>query len=124
MNRQFERPTGCSAVRDPKLPAAVAQVVRSPAQPLDAETRALMETRFNYNFSTVRVHADSNAAESTREVNARAYTVGPDIVFGPGEYHPRAREGQRILAHEIAHVVQQSRGGNAPVPRFDSELEL
>jgi hypothetical protein len=64
-------------------------------------TRALMEPRFGHDFSRVRVHTDGRAAESARAVNALAYTVGTDVVFDSGR-------GQRLLAHELGHVVQQS----------------
>jgi hypothetical protein len=88
----------------------VHEVLRSPGQPLDANTRAFMEPRFGHDFSRVRVHSDASAAESARAVNALAYTVGQDIVFEAGRYAPGASEGRRLLAHELTHVVQQ---GNA-----------
>jgi hypothetical protein len=72
-----------------------------------------MEHRFGHDFGHVRVHADARAADSAQAVNALAYTVGDDIVFGQGRYRPRSRAGQRLLAHELAHTVQQSRGTGA-----------
>lgn len=75
---------------------------------LDASTRDYFEPRFGYNFSGVRVHTGDAAAEAARAVQARAYTVGPDIVFGGGEYQPTSGEGRWLIAHELAHVVQQS----------------
>jgi hypothetical protein len=66
-----------------------------------------MEPRFGHDFSRVRVHTDSKAAESARAVNALAYTVGRDVVFGAGQHVPGTSAGQRLLAHELAHVVQQ-----------------
>jgi hypothetical protein len=90
------------------VPPSVHDVLSSPGQPLDAETRAFMEPRFGHDFSAVRVHTDGRAAESARAVNALAYTVGRDVVFGGGEYKPRTSEGKRLLAHELTHVVQQS----------------
>ncbi|MGB9632210.1 MAG: DUF4157 domain-containing protein [Chloroflexaceae bacterium] len=89
------------------MPPIVHEVLRSPGQPLDAETRAFMEPRFGHDFSRVRVHTDARAAESARAVNALAYTVGRDVVFGAGQYAPGASAGRRLLAHELAHVVQQ-----------------
>ena len=89
-------------------PPIVHDVLRSPGRPLDAATRSFMEPRFGHDFGKVRVHADERAAESARAVNALAYTVGPDIVFGAGRYTPGSRGGQELLAHELAHVVQQS----------------
>jgi len=82
-----------------------------------------MEKRFNYDFSTVRVHDNSQAADSARDVNARAYTVGSDIVFGADQYQPHASDGQRLVAHELAHVIQQRRGTQVPAPIADSSIE-
>jgi hypothetical protein len=91
-------------------PPIVHEVLRSPGQPLDAETRAFMEPRFGHDFSQVRVHTDAKAAESARAVNALAYTVGRDVVFGTGQYMPGTSGGKRLLAHELTHVVQQDGG--------------
>src|SRR6185437_8114002 len=77
-------------------------------QPLDRDTRAFMEPRFGHDFSKVRVHCDSRAAQSADAVNARAYAVGDDIVFGRGEYAPESAQGKSLMAHELAHVVQHS----------------
>ncbi|MGH2354072.1 MAG: eCIS core domain-containing protein [Chloroflexota bacterium] len=92
------------------LPAAVEDTLLSPGQPLEPATRARMEARFGHNFGQVRVHADARAAGSARAVNALAYTVGRDVVFGAGQYAPGTRTGQRLIAHELAHVVQQASG--------------
>ena len=73
-----------------------------------------MESRFGHDFSTVRVHSDAAAEQSARDVNAHAYTVGHDIVFGAGQFGPGTREGQRLIAHELAHVVQQSGATGMP----------
>jgi hypothetical protein len=89
-------------------PPIVHEVLRSAGQPLDAETRAFMEPRFGHDFGNVRVHTDRLASRSAEAVAARAYTVGPDVVFKQGEYAPDTLEGRRILAHELSHVVQQS----------------
>jgi len=67
-----------------------------------------MEPRFGHDFSRVRVHADASAAEAAHGVNAQAFTVGNDIVFGAGRYHPSTSQGKLLLAHELTHVVQQS----------------
>ncbi len=145
-----------------QVPDIVYDVLRSPGQPLDNETRAFFEPRFSrdlgqrepklmpkpaqsglrvgsvddplereadhiaagvltryvdqpaarvgYDFSQVRVHADSKAADSARAVGALAYTVGRDVVFGAGQYAPQTSEGRRLLAHELAHTVQQTNG--------------
>jgi hypothetical protein len=90
-----------------EAPAAVKEVVRSPGQPLDAVTRAFMEPRFGHDFGGVRVHRDASAAQSADAVNARAYALGNDIVFGRGEYDPGTAQGSALIAHELAHVIQQ-----------------
>ena len=87
-----------------EVPPIVHEVLRSPGQPLGAETRAFMEPRFSHDFSRVRVHTDAKAAESARSVNALAYTVGRNVVFGEGHYAPGARTGRSILAHELVHI--------------------
>ncbi len=94
-------------------------------QPLDAGTRAFMEPRFGHDFSGIRVYTDQRAADSAQSMNALAYTVGQDVVFGAGQYTPSTCQGQRLLAHELAHIVQQSRGGPRPVlnPAADYERD-
>jgi len=89
------------------MPPIVHEVLRSPGQPLDPATRAFMEPRFGHDFSQVRVHNDARAAESARAVNAQAYTVGRDVVFGTGRYALQTGDGRKLMAHEMAHVVQQ-----------------
>jgi len=86
----------------------VQDVLSSPGQALDPATSRFMENRFGHDFSGVRVHTDNRAAESARSVNALAYTVGRDVVFGAGQYSPQSFSGRRLLAHELAHVVQQA----------------
>jgi hypothetical protein len=80
---------------------------RGGGRPLDASVRSFFEPRFGYVFDQVRVHTDERAAESAQAVNALAYTVGHDIVFGAGHYAPDTTEGRRLIAHELTHVVQQ-----------------
>jgi hypothetical protein len=93
---------------------SVYEVLRSPGQLLDSATRAFMESRFGHDFSRVRIHSDPTAAQSAQGVNAYAYTVGNNIVFGTGQFAPRTHKGRRLIAHELTHVVQQSglRGNN------------
>lgn len=92
------------------VPPVVYDVLSSSGQPLDTETRAFMEPRFGHDFSQVRVHTDEKAAESAQAVNALAYTVGRDVVFGAGQFAPMTYEGQRLLTHELTHVIQQEQG--------------
>ncbi len=89
------------------VPSSVQDALSAPGQPLDAKTRRLFEPRFGYDFSAVRVHTDERAAESAREVNALAYTVGREMVFARDQFRSTTAEGRRLLAHELAHVVQQ-----------------
>lgn len=88
-------------------PPIVHDVLRSPGQRLDAATRSFFEPRFGHDFSKVRIHSDARANESARSVNALAYTVGRDVVFGAAQYAPGTATGNALLAHELTHVVQQ-----------------
>jgi len=90
-----------------EVPSIVHDVLDSPGKPLDTSARAMFEPRFGQDFSQVRVHTDAKAAESARQVDALAYTVGKNVVFGNGQYVPGTSSGTRLLAHELAHVVQQ-----------------
>jgi outer membrane protein OmpA-like peptidoglycan-associated protein len=90
---------------------AVDAVLTSDGQPLESSTRESMEALFNEDFSNVRVHTDAEAAESARSVNALAYTAGEDVVFGSSQYKPHSKEGHELLAHELAHTVQQRNAG-------------
>ena len=101
-----KQPAGLqSAVSE--APAVVHEVLRSPGQPLDAAARAYFEPRFGHRFGDVRIHADARAAESARSIDAAAYTVATHVAFDAGRYEPHALQGRRLLAHELAHVVQQ-----------------
>src|SRR5215831_13441765 len=93
-------------------PLAIGEVVsggvNSSSQSLDSETRAFMEMQFGFDFGDVRIHSNSLAAESSEAIDAHAYTLGQDIVFGEGEYSPNSSDGRKLLAHELTHVVQQA----------------
>jgi hypothetical protein len=84
---------------------------------LSAQLRSRMESGFGANFANVRVHADTHAAQLSYELDAHAFTYGNDIFFGAGEFQPATPPGQRLLAHELAHVVQQMRGPGERVDR-------
>jgi Domain of unknown function (DUF4157) len=90
-----------------QAPPIVHEVLSSAGKPLDEATRRFMEPRFGHDFSRVRVHTDSRAAESARAVNALAYTVGHNVVFDTGNYAPGTMLGDALLAHELTHTVQQ-----------------
>lgn len=100
-------------------PSVAPEIPGSSGQPLDPATRALMEPRFGHDFGRVRVHANGRAAESAAAVDAVAYTVGHDIVFGTGQYAPGSAHGRSLLAHELAHVVQQPPGRLSRKPDTD-----
>lgn len=104
-----------------RAPSIVSEVVESSGQPLDSGVRRTMESRFGGGFGSVTVHSGARAARSADAVNARAYTVGNDIVFNTGEYAPDSSEGRWMLAHELAHVKQHSvsPGGRDETPRLD-----
>src|SRR5260370_2726584 len=74
---------------------------------LDGSVRAQMESAFGVDFSHVRIHTDTSAAVLSEHLNARAFTIGRDVAFGPGEYQPGTLVGDSLIAHELAHVVQQ-----------------
>jgi hypothetical protein len=107
LQRAFLSSRGRETETEGEVPPIVHEVLRSPGQPLEPATRAFMESRFGHDFSRVRVHTNSLAARSAEAVAAHAYTVGSDLVFASGRYAPGRRDGQRLLAHELAHVVQQ-----------------
>lgn len=88
----------------------------SGGQPLDPATRAFMEPRFGLDFSQVRVHTGERAAHSARAIQALAYTAGSNVVFGAGQYAPGTYQGQKLLAHELAHTLQQKRVGSNSLP--------
>jgi len=83
--------------------------IKGGGQPLPESTRNFFEPRFGHDFSRVRVHTDSQAAESARAIKARAFTIGQAVVFGAGQYTPESTEGKSLLAHELTHVVQQAK---------------
>lgn len=91
--------------------AAVDAALASPGRPLDPGVRSQMERGFGHDFSGVRVHTDETAAASASALQARAYTHGERIVFARSAYDPSTHEGRELLAHELAHVVQQRAGG-------------
>jgi hypothetical protein len=89
------------------LPPLVDNVLATPGSPLDRRTRAFMEPRFGHDFGDVRVHTDYDAGAAARAVDARAFTVGADVVFAHGQYDPSSFDGKVLLAHELTHVLQQ-----------------
>jgi hypothetical protein len=107
-------------------PPIVHETIQSAGRPLDRETGARMESAFGHNFASVRIHTGAKAAESARAVSALAYTVGDSVVFGAGQYAPHTPRARRLLAHELAHVVQQRKGAveRASEQQLETEGEL
>lgn len=104
------------------VPSVVDESLESPGRPLDSSTRAVMEERFGHDFSQVRVHADGRAADAASAMDARAFTLGRDIVFGRGSWAPQTDRGLQLLAHELVHVIQQRMafGGRTPELQMSS----
>ena len=104
----------------PQVTPAIANSIsalRGGGSPLPEPTRAMFEPRFGADFSRVRIHTDSQAARTASSINARAFTVGPDIAFASGQYSPHSGEGQHLLAHELTHVIQQGSAGSREIHR-------
>jgi hypothetical protein len=101
------------------------QCLQGRGGPLPQPTRAFFESRFGYDFSQVRIHTDTQAAQAAQGINARALTSGQDIVFGHGQFQPQTARGQYLLAHELTHVVQQSRTSTyaSALPMLQRDLD-
>lgn len=84
---------------------------------LPQSERKFFEPRFNRDFSDVRIHTDSRAAQSAQQIDALAYTIDNNIVFNTGQYQPHTDAGRRLIAHELTHVVQQHAPGNHGIQR-------
>lgn len=110
---------------DMRKTASVETAIATLGQPLASDTRQTMERHFGHDFSGVRVHTDAVATDSADIVNAHAYTVGSHIVFGPGQYAPQTAQGRSLLAHELAHVVQQhgASGTTGENPQLEHEAD-
>ena len=106
---QTERASGRTPQVGHSLEAQIHHL-RGGGQPLSAPTCAFFEPRFSYDFSQVRVHTDSKSVEAAGSVNAKAFTIGKDVVFGAGDYSPETLGGRQLLAHELTHVIQQQAG--------------
>jgi len=102
-------------------PPIVHELLNSSPEPMDLQTREFMESRFGHDFSQVRIHADSQADQTSRELNARAFTYGRDIFFRQGEYDSSGARGKTLLAHELTHVLQQD--GTYTSPRVQRQSQ-
>ena len=101
----------CSTCQSPQRPDLKTALATKPSgKPLTPALKEDMQEQFGEDFGGVRVHSDARARETTQQLHADALTVGQDIFFNAGQYDPTSYRGRRILAHELAHVVQQARG--------------
>jgi outer membrane protein OmpA-like peptidoglycan-associated protein len=108
-----------SSVAGAPAPPIVHNVLQSSGQPLDHATRSFMEPRFGHDFGQVRIHTDTRASDSAKAVNALAYTVGTNVVFGAGQYTPASPSGRKLLAHELTHVLQQDNSHRDAIQRAE-----
>jgi Domain of unknown function (DUF4157) len=102
--------------------ASAALSEQGPGRPLDASSRAFMESRFGRNFGSVRIHTDAAAARASRMMSAEAFTVGGDIHFAEGRYRPDTLPGRRLLAHELTHTVQQGGASTGAIARSSDAI--
>ncbi|MGH7576182.1 MAG: DUF4157 domain-containing protein, partial [Longimicrobiales bacterium] len=117
------RPMGHRDSEAEAVPPISGNALTGPGRALEPAVRAYMELRLARDFGRVRVHDHPKAAESARSVGAVAYTIGNDITFDTGRYAPYTPAGLRLLSHELAHVLQQRRGGRSPSPFFGDSLD-
>lgn len=104
----IQRFSGQASEGENAAPPSVDRVLAGSGRPLESPLRQDMEQLFGHDFSGVRVHTGGAAEQSARDVNAHAYTVGNNVVFGTGQFVPGSGEGRKLIAHELTHVVQQS----------------
>ena len=117
---------GASSLGPDEAPPIVHEVLREPGQPIDVAVREDMQGRFGHDLSHIRIHADPRANGSASAIAANAYTVGPHIVFAPGQYSPGSDQGKALLAHELAHTFQQGSHSHVrrqPAPVVPDELQ-
>jgi outer membrane protein OmpA-like peptidoglycan-associated protein len=112
--------SGASHDVSPGIESAL-HTLKGGGHPLPESVRAFFEPRFGYSFADVRIHTDSEAIESAQAVNARASTIGHNVVFGTGQYAPHSEAGKNLLSHELMHVVQQTASGYSALQRQDEE---
>ena len=134
--REEQLRRSCDGLRPSQIPAGghvhprIASAIgaaRGGGQPLEGSTRKRLEARFGESLGDVRLHADSHAEALARSVSARAFTVGSDLFFAAGAYRPGSRDGDKLIAHEVTHAVQQrdaSASGTLSVSAADDAPEL
>ncbi len=120
-NLRMKRAPGAAPEIGPVMQARLGGL-RGSGRPLPPSTRGFFEPRFGYDFSQVRVHTGDPSANLARSINARAFTVGRDIVFGEGEYAPEKGTGRKLLAHELTHTVQQASPGSLATAKLQRTI--
>ncbi|MFO7565649.1 MAG: DUF4157 domain-containing protein [Enhygromyxa sp.] len=104
---QAKPEAGGLAPAGPSFDSRLASSREHGGTPMSPHLRTTMEQRFGADFGGVRLHTDDSSATLARQINARAFTTGNDVFFGRGQYQPESSEGQRLLAHELTHTIQQ-----------------
>jgi len=122
--RSEKAATETSPAGETAVPEPVREVISSRGRSLDPSIQRAMEDRMGDSFGDVRIHTGPAAADACESINARAFTVGNHIAFNQGEYDPSTPAGQHVLAHELAHVRQQTEGAVSMLPQEDMELEI
>ena len=118
-------PTSTAGSTTRRTPSSnVSLRISSTGQSLDSSIQRTMEDRMGDSFGDVQIHTGAQAAAACESINARAFTVGNHIAFNSGEYDPESEEGQHVLAHELAHVRQQTGGAVSMLPQEDLEMEI
>jgi hypothetical protein len=121
---RIQRYIGQASEGENTAPASVDRVLTSSGRPLEPALQQDMEQRFGNDFSQVRVHTGGVAAQSARDVNAHAYTVGNNVVFGAGQFAPGTQEGRRLIAHELTHIIQQNVLATNVIQRVFNEEDM
>jgi hypothetical protein len=121
---QRNRTTNASRAGKTQVPDSVRDVLTSPGRSLEIPVRRTMETQMRDDFADVRIHTGVQAARACEDIDARAFTVGNHVAFNRGEYDPDSREGKHVLAHELAHVRQQTGGVVSLLPKETAELVI
>ena len=106
------------------VPESVREVIASTGRSLDASIQRAMEDRMGDSLGDVRIHTGPQAAAACEAIDARAFTVGNHVAFNSGEYDPDSPEGQHVLAHELAHVRQQTGGAVSMLPQEEVALDV
>ncbi len=107
LQREADASSSAGGPVGPDLANRIGALRGGAGQALPESERSFFEPRFNQDFSNIRIHTGAEAASVARDINARAFTIGRDVVFGAGEYRPGTDEGRRLMAHELTHTVQQ-----------------